>query len=352
MITQNCISWPVFLALGWSTIGLSPSSFSADETTAISQADASALNARLATGSAELSYPALPLSGTACTDAFPGIVAWYQAEGNARDYVDSHDGVLTNGIGFGAGRYGQAFSLDGTNDYVATQLDVSPAGMEVTTWEAWIYPTRLNHTTRQQILSDDNGGYDRSLLIEARSTNFCVFTGNGIWMPTNASPNQWQHVAVVFALDHIDFYKNGERFLLNSAPGFGTTLNKLQIGRNPGYGEYFQGLIDDVAIYRRALSPDEVQALYQNGGTVRCGTKPFREAGLLTIQRDRDRIEIMWPVQSWDQVLQTSDVSGPSAIWVTESTRPVLETGYFSVTLSPGVSNKQAYYRLKGSLGN
>jgi hypothetical protein len=36
----------------------------------------------------------------------------------------------------------------------------------------------------------------------------------------------------------------------------------MNIGRNPGFGEYFPGLIDDVRVYNRALSDSEIKALY------------------------------------------------------------------------------------------
>jgi hypothetical protein len=305
-------------------------------------------------------YPALKvtLAGTGvnpgeCAGNYPGIVAWYPADGNAKDIVGGNDGIATNGLDFALGRYGQAFRFDGTNDYLATPLDVSPTALPVTTWEAWVYPTRLNYGSRQQILSDDDGGYDRSLLIEGSSANFGVFTGYGVWIPTNASPNQWQHVAVVFDRDHIEFYKNGVRFQLNTTLGSQATSFKLQIGRNPGFGECFQGLIDEVAIYDRALSPDEIRALYQAGGAVRCGgeTNVFR--GNLAIKRGRDQLVISWPSQAWNPVLQTTGVLGPSTNWATEPTTPVLQNGVYSVTLTSGVSNRPpAFFRLKGTLSN
>src|SRR5258708_12314346 len=44
------------------------------------------------------------------------------------------------------------------------------------------------------------------------------------------------------------------------------------MGRNPGFGEYFQGRIDEVGIYNRALAPAEIQAIYNAGGAGRCKT--------------------------------------------------------------------------------
>jgi hypothetical protein len=46
----------------------------------------------------------------------------------------------------------------------------------------------------------------------------------------------------------------------------------LQIGARTGAGVYFDGLIDDVLIYNRALTPDEIKRLYEIGGTFKVNT--------------------------------------------------------------------------------
>src|SRR5437762_4078443 len=39
-----------------------------------------------------------------------GLVGWWRGEGNANDSADSHNGILQGGMGFTAGRFGQAFA--------------------------------------------------------------------------------------------------------------------------------------------------------------------------------------------------------------------------------------------------
>lgn len=131
--------------------------------------------------------------------------------------------------------------------------------MPVTTWEAWIYPVRANYSAKQAILSIDDGGFDRTLTILKNSSNFGIFTGKGEWAPAQISLNQWQHVAVVFKDTDIIFYKNGVKYNYGSAPSSGTTVNKLNIAKNPGYNEFFQGKIDEVRIWSRELSQEEIQ---------------------------------------------------------------------------------------------
>ncbi|HEY6167304.1 MAG TPA: right-handed parallel beta-helix repeat-containing protein, partial [Verrucomicrobiae bacterium] len=208
---------------------------------------------------------------TNCPNLPPGLVAWWRAEGNAFDSQGTNNGGLSNGVTFVSGEVGLAFNFDGTNQYVATPLDVQPSAMPSTTWEAWVYPTRLNYG-RQQILSDDDGGYDRSVMIE--NANFGIFTGGGVWEPAGATSNQWQHIAVVFTPSNIEFYKNGVRFSYGSMPLFGGSSAPLRIARNPGFGEHFQGRIDEVSVYNRALASNEIAAIFNAGSAGKCGFTP------------------------------------------------------------------------------
>src|SRR5262249_5764002 len=47
-----------------------------------------------------------------------GLVSWYRAEGNANDFAGSNNGTLMNGATLTTGEVGQAFSLDGSNEFV------------------------------------------------------------------------------------------------------------------------------------------------------------------------------------------------------------------------------------------
>src|SRR4030095_2042071 len=103
---------------------------------------------------------------------------------------------------------------------------------------------------------------------------FGIFTGSGVWTPVSVTTNQWQHIAVVFTPSNIEFYKNGVRFSLGAAPVFGGSNFKLQIARNPGFGEYYQGRVDEVSIYNRALTSNEIPRIYSFGTAGKWATGP------------------------------------------------------------------------------
>ena len=62
------------------------------------------------------------------------------------------------------------------------------------------------------------------------------------------------------------FYKNDELVASLLFSGFGSTVYPLTIGNSAGgWNEFFDGIIDDVRIYNRALSDSEIQELYNEG---------------------------------------------------------------------------------------
>ena len=54
----------------------------------------------------------------ACSAPPSGLVTWWNGDGNANDIVGANNGTLINGTSFAPGKVGQAFSLDGVDDYV------------------------------------------------------------------------------------------------------------------------------------------------------------------------------------------------------------------------------------------
>ncbi len=182
----------------------------------------------------------------------------------ANDVKRAFTGTLINGVTrISTGQYGRALSFDGINDAVTTALNVDQSTATTgITFELWAYPTELT-SGRHYVISSDNGGFDWSILREGAT--WYVFTGNAsVSTGFSADLNRWQHLVAVFAGSTVRFYKNGVEVTL-PALGFDTSDSALNIGRSPS-GEYFAGRIDEVAVYNRALSAEEVQA--RTGGSL------------------------------------------------------------------------------------
>src|SRR5262249_7873765 len=79
---------------------------------------------------------------------------------------------------------------------------------------------------------------------------------------TSALPlNTWSHLAETYDGSSLKLYVNGVLVSSRALTGSITTSGSpLRIGGNSVWGEYFNGLIDEVRVYNRALSQGEVQA--------------------------------------------------------------------------------------------
>jgi hypothetical protein len=198
----------------------------------------------------------------AVTVSAPALLlgAWGFNEGAGATLGDSSGNGRTGSISgatWRTGRYGQALSFDGINDAV-TLSDLDLTGSF--TVMAWMQ-TRSLH-------ADDCA----SLVMKARDYGFeicdgrlyaAVGTGTG-WTATpsvaltSADLNVWKHVALTYDGTTLRFYIGGS--LVGTAAGaHGSNNTALRFGRWSSNSEFWNGLIDEVRIYGRALSQPEVQ---------------------------------------------------------------------------------------------
>jgi hypothetical protein len=207
----------------------------------------------------------------------PGPVSRYPLNGNANDAVGTNNGTLSNAPTFGVDRGGNASSavvLNGTNQAVTLG---NPTNLQITgpiTIAAWVYPTQSNGT-RNIVNKGHNTTPNGEITLRCNAGTL----EGGAWNGTTYSAaltggitlNTWQHVVSVYDGTAWRLYKNGAQVAVTvSAVGAvsvaGTTAanNAWNIGSRGGApGERaFAGSIDDVAIFNRGLSANEVLALY------------------------------------------------------------------------------------------
>jgi len=128
---------------------------------------------------------------------------------------------------------------------VAKQLD------EENSWALAIYGEGYSGSTGNQIVFHDSDG--SSLWYDCIS-------------PTHLNANQWYHIAATDAAGRIDIYLNG-KLDWSSDAGYGIPSQiqaPIRVGR-AHYRAYFNGSMDDLRVYNRALSEAEVGELYENG---------------------------------------------------------------------------------------
>ncbi len=206
---------------------------------------------------------------TVATSGPSGLVAAYGFEETTGLQVNDASGGGRNGTIAGAtrtaaGRFGRALSFDGINDLVtvpdSNALDLTN-GM---TLEAWVNPRTLSGW-RSLILKER-----QQLLAYAMYANTDTGVPSGeVSTPSNrdvraTAPlalNIWTHVAVTYNASILRLYVNGSQVNTRAVSGpIVTSSNPLRLGGNTVWGEYFDGVLDEVRVYNRALSAAEIQA--------------------------------------------------------------------------------------------
>jgi hypothetical protein len=97
-----------------------------------------------------------------CSIPTNGLVAWWRGESNALDSVGTSHAVFPNGVGYGAGRCGTAFKLDGMNDYgsISDTNTLKPANLTVSFWFRLAAPIGAGSFT--PLVAKINGSYQTS----------------------------------------------------------------------------------------------------------------------------------------------------------------------------------------------
>ncbi|MFH1571494.1 MAG: LamG domain-containing protein [Gemmatimonadota bacterium] len=209
---------------------------------------------------------ALLVAGAATGQAAEGLVRWWPAEGTADDVRGGNDGLLS-GAGFAPGMVGQAFAFDGLDDHVVIPNHAALNPARELTVEAWVYAAGKQGQQRD-IVSKDGEGFQRQYALILTERNWFrarvgvpsgFATCDGL---TRARPNTWYHVAMTYDGSELRLYVNGILDGVRSVSGaLITTGQPVRIGGGaPGAWSplYFQGQIDEVRIYDRALSAAEV----------------------------------------------------------------------------------------------
>ncbi len=223
-------------------------------------------------------------SPPACVTAPPGLVSWWAAEGDAADSVRANNGTLIGGAGFSPGFIGQAFDLNGSNQYVDVPNNPSLNPVNSISVESWVYlrayaPIASPIVKKAGVSGSPYFGYGLECGNDG-NIGFYVFSSNlQTWVGTPGAPlplNTWTHVVGVYDGTNVSIYVNG--ILRGSAPLSGAIVpspNDLQVGHDPSdTSRYFNGLIDEACFYSNTLSASQVQALFAAGHAGKCVPPP------------------------------------------------------------------------------
>jgi hypothetical protein len=200
-----------------------------------------------------------------------GLVSWWTGDGNANDIVGTNHGAFQNGATITAGIAGQAFSFDGIDNYVSILDSASLDITDAISIGTWIYRRDNGHRgilSKGAIPSD--GVYELAIY---QDKFYFRLNGADLNMPSNAAipVSTWTHVAGTYDGSIARIYING--VLDASQPytaAINTDANPLNIGLYGNPTVFFNGLIDELEIFNRALSSEEVAAIHAAGSAGMC----------------------------------------------------------------------------------
>ena len=257
------------------------------------------VNANLVTGLQSPSGIAVtPGDGTAfCTPPPSNMVAWYSFDqylppwlGVQYDLAKGND-AMTYGPQRMAGKVSNALYFDGISSY-AEAPDSSPLhiGTQDLSVDAWVKIANPNDETGSRIIVDKrqsnpvqgysfflyNGRLALQLAYNGGYTNYLSWT-------TVPADNQWHLVAVTVSRTsptggtwYLDgsptwdspFNPTGHQGSLNSSAPLEIGMIESSLGG--GNGRFFKGGMDEVQIFSKALSANEVSAIYSAGSAGQC----------------------------------------------------------------------------------
>ena len=200
--------------------------------------------------------------------ATPGLVAAFAFdEGTGSSIVDAsgsgNNGTTANTTWAATGKYGKALSFNGTSSRVTI---ADAASLHLTgsmTLEAWV--SRSGNKTGWRDLvykGDDNYYLSASSSPNNRPAGGGIMAGSSgeVFGTARLPASTWTHLAVTYDGTTIRLYVNGAQVSSLAKTGnLTTSTNPLTIGSDPIYGQYFQGMIDDVRVYNVALTSAQIQ---------------------------------------------------------------------------------------------
>jgi len=212
-----------------------------------------------------------------------GLVGYWPFNGDANDESSNSNNGTVNGATLTTDRFGnsnEAYSFDGVDDYISIGALNNSSTFSNSFWFNCSnsinvsYPIGLGVNYNNTV--DVYKGYGVALspneeicgIAPNRVLLFDAITTCGNIVQSNApfTNNNWYNVVVISDGNSGKIYLNG------NFVGYSNSINVLGVldlvfGKRSDNFAYFTGIIDDVTIYNRVLSPDEIIQLYTQGHT-------------------------------------------------------------------------------------
>jgi len=202
-----------------------------------------------------------------------GLESYYKFDGDATDETGSHNGSVSGATVYTDGKLNQCYDFDGTNDIVT----LGNLG-DVKSFSFWFNPAAEITTSTGDGLFEFNGTYN-AIYLGAFTGSFAneliTFTTSGssgnyyYWTTSDLGVSSitagWHHVAVVWTGSAYNVYYDGVDAGTGNTFGSPVEIDFGAVIAGRRGTAFYDGLIDEIGFWNRALTSAEVATLYQEG---------------------------------------------------------------------------------------
>ena len=207
-------------------------------------------------------------------ETVPGLIAYWPFDGDLDDAAgDSHgEGMGSDEIAYGSGKFGDGIDLDGVDQFVQTPAEneelfdfQDDTGFSISAWfsvnefsKSWQALIAKGESNRWRI--HRRGGETQ---LTGNGGNADVPGGTG-----DITDGELHHIVLVSDPENgeVRLYSDGELVSSGGAPAIQSNENPMMIGENPdARNRTWSGIIDDVGIWDRPITEDEIATIW-NGG--------------------------------------------------------------------------------------
>jgi hypothetical protein len=206
-----------------------------------------------------------------------GLVGWWPFNGNANDESGNGNNGTVNGATLTSDRFANlnsAYNFNGQNNniVVPNSISINPSLITVS---VWVNPTSFSPNAQAQYIIDKSfdpvirswairisGSGELDLEIRVNNIYYTFATTSVLNL------NQWNNLVFVYDGDSAKLYRNNLIVISQSLPGTLTNFNyDLSIGyfphaNIPPYGYFWNGKLDDIGIWNRPLTQQEITDLF------------------------------------------------------------------------------------------
>lgn len=198
------------------------------------------------------------------------LVGWWPLENGADNLANNYDSYEVNSPDYSSGRIKSAYDNTANNNTgieLVRHADFVPYENEYT-FSLWFKSTSTTGDSSARIISRDASEYPSVIIDQSQSSPQPLYN-SGI-ADTSVTTNQWHHLVFTIDQDLNDskIFIDGE--LRNTSSTFSSTTERPYVigGNTEGDGDvsgnHFVGKIDDVRLYDRTLTDEEVALLYNS----------------------------------------------------------------------------------------